>query len=409
MVESARPDVSVSGTRGGGDPRSRTIVTAIVAVIVVLAAGLVIQSMVTPFEGRGERAERLLAKDGEDAVRGRAAADEVLRRDPLEARLVAELGFAAERDGSRAEALTLIETAHRLSRRETAVEFWLFEYRLARRSYGRAFDHFDALLRRRPERPEALFSSATSAMSDRAAVKAMADTLAKSPLWRPGFLYHMATRGDADQTRAILDQLRRGPAPPTDSEISVYLNQLLSLSRYEEARRAAQLLSTSGPARTGGAILHDGGFEGLNGPEPFNWTMVGGVGGLVALEFPPDRPKNSALHIIYDGFSSPRLLHQTMALAPGRYVLVGEAMFEKPQTADRLVWTITCIGDGRQIMQASAPRPTNAAWGRFSLPVEIPSPGCGGQILELKPVPGDRNIHSEAWFDNLTVRPEPSQ
>lgn len=385
------------------------IVTAIVAVVALLAAGLVIQGMAAPFELRGERAGRLLTKDGDDALRGRAAAHEILRRDPLDARLVAELGFAAERDGSRAEALRLIETAHRLSRRETSVELWLFEYRLARKAYGRAFGHFDALLRRRPERPEALFSSATAAMSDPAAVKAMADTLAKSPLWRPGFLYHMATRGDADQMRAILDQLRRSPAPPTDSEISVYLNQLLSLSRYDEARRAARVLSTSRPARAGGATPYDGGFEGLNGPEPFNWTMVGGVGGVVALEFPPDRSKNQALHIIYDGFSSPRLVHQTMALAPGRYDLVGEAMFEKPEAADRLAWTITCIGDGRQIMKSSVSRPATAAWRRFSLPVQIPSPGCGGQVLELKPVPGDRNIHSEAWFDNLAVRPAVSR
>jgi len=329
-------------------------------------------------------------------------AQRALDLDPLHVRALRVLGFAALDLGQGPRGDALLALASDRSWRDTPTHRWLFEDHLGKGEYDAAFEHADALLRRRERFRDAVFADMTAATEDPLAVAALVNRLAGAPSWRTPLVWALAARAqDERQAYAVLAGLREGPAPPTAEEVSVYLDRLIAARKYRKAHAAWRRLAPNASDRP----LSDGGFEGAEGVEPFAWSFGQGVGLEAAVEPAPGRAHERALRVEYDGYSTAGdVARQLVALPPGPQRLEGEA-FAADREDDRFTWTLSCAGSGVELARTGKGQGASGRWRRFQVRFQVPDSGCEGQWLRLTAEAGERRTRHEAWFDRLALVP----
>ncbi|NEX94882.1 hypothetical protein [Caulobacter sp. 17J65-9] len=353
---------------------------------------------------------RLLALKAEAELEaGRPAAAEALARQallaqPLNVRALRVLGVAVGRRGDNQHADDLVTQAGNWSLRDGPAHVWLVDRRLRQGDFASAFAHADALMRRKPElQPHFFKLLSTAAAEDRRALAPIAERLVHQPAWREPFLQNLASTPKGLESAATLAvMLQSSRAPLSDKEQGFLLTRLVNGGQFAAAadlrRRLAPAASAVSP--------FDGEFDDRAGPAPFRWQIATGAGASVEIAPDDQVAGQSALRVEYDGYSTPGLIHQFMALPAGAHELEVRWRGETPLPAERLAWTVRCIGDNRiaaRALQPAAAGPT--PWRVSAVRFEIPAEGCAGQWLELKPLPGDRRTTLVIWYDGMKVRP----
>ena len=167
------------------------------------------------------RARRELAEAGGSQVSDAVsrAAQRALRGDPLEAEALSLLALAAEADGDKGRAESLMQLAGARSRRDTRVQAWLLDRKLDAKEYAGALTHADAILRVRPDARDALLPVLTAFADDPEGRGLLSSLLKRSPPWRSWFLAHLP--GESQRPTALYDlyaALETGQAPLTAEE-----------------------------------------------------------------------------------------------------------------------------------------------------------------------------------------------
>jgi len=120
--------------------------------------------------------------------------------------------------------------------RDTPSQLWLLRAKLMAGDFPGAFQHADALLRRRQEQPQlfALLSQAAAASPH--ALAAMLPFFEARPIWRTHFFDNSGLAAvDQKGVRAIILALAATGAPPVDSEIRAAVQNMLSRKDSEDA------------------------------------------------------------------------------------------------------------------------------------------------------------------------------
>jgi hypothetical protein len=381
-------------------PDRAAYTAAIMAGIVCAGlASVAIWGAVNPIEHISRQAEGLVVKQNPQAG---VLAQRALRANPMDATAVQVAGIAADHAGQSVKALELLSLSNQVSRRDIVTQSWLLQHDLKVANYPSAMAHIDAILRTYPDTSKAVFPVLASIASDPRADVPIANQLSTLPPWRAGFLALLADKSDPAVSFNILSQLNAGPTKLTDAEITGYLNKLMSLKQYDKAFLGWLLFMPQGRLASFKG-LYDGDFDSLPGPQPFNWVLAGGVGGTVNVRPSASRPRDQALQITYDGFSSPTLAYQWMVLPPGPQRLSMDALYETPEVRDRLIWQVTCAESGVALLQMKMP--AGGSWKRYSQDFTVPDTGCGAQQLILLPKPGDHLTSMSAWFDKIAIEP----
>jgi hypothetical protein len=322
--------------------------------------------------------------------------------DPLDEPALAELGFQADRRGDRARASRLIGLAGRRSWRDPRVQAWLLQRAVEAGDWTAAMEHADALLRTDPDgalRP-AVFRLLDVMAADDISRPALIERLRSAPWWRRNWLAHLADAATSpggavtpDQARAIVIALAFGERPLSAADYQPYLDMRIARGDYAQAERDWRLLARN---RDADALLRDPTFQTLGEAGPFAWRGVSGVGASIESETTVDGGR--ALHVDYDGVSSPVLTGQLLVLPPGRYSFVWRERILGPP---RIVWRLRCLGPAPRILAQGSPLDV-PGWRARGLAFE-PTNDCPAQELELVPQPGERRDEVTAWFAGLLL------
>jgi hypothetical protein len=358
---------------------------------------------------RGDSAEaiaalarvRLAAHDGDGAAR---LAGQALRLAPLNASALTTYGFAMDQLGRQAQADQAMAVAGRLGWRDVLTQLWLFRRMLIVGDYASALDHADALMRRQDDVPRPLFVALGVAAHDPRMSAALVRHLRANPAWRERFFVYLSAYDQppaTDVAHALMMGLVAGPTPPTDAELSIYLDALVGEQRFDAAARDWRQLSRGA---AGDEYVHDGDFQQPPGHTPFDWALTQGVGWSGAITDSPGEGHGQALRIDYDGVSPPQPVRQLLVLPAGAYRLGGRSYDEGDSDPKSLAWSVVCVTTGQILASASTPG-GSAQWNSFGVALSVPAEHCPAQWLVLSAEPGDVRQDIAVWYDDLVIAP----
>jgi len=289
----------------------------------------------------------------------------------------------AERKGRRQAALRLMEEAKRRRPNRTSTRLQLMEYYGRARDYPRFLREINYVLGRSERTRTAILPHLTRVFPDPASRSALADLLAKEPVWRTDFFNIAGSQPvDPRHASALVERIRaRKGGRNMELEDSFYIRTLLTAGRHGEARRVwarVHKLPEEG-------LITDPGFEGVRAPPPFNWAFPDADVGSASIV--PRAEGGPRLEIEYAGGRPVMLAEQTLALSPGSYQLAFSVRGEASPRSILAYWKLSCApGDKELVRLPTGPlqNPFVTRSSRFTVPA-----GCSGQTLRLFVEPGD--------------------
>jgi hypothetical protein len=343
--------------------------------------------------------QRLIGGNREGAVRLAARA---LQLAPLNGSALTTSGVALDQLGHEPRANAAMAVAGKLSWRDVVAQIWLLRQQLLFGDFDAAMNHADALLRRQDDVPAPLLAALTAAARDPRMTEPLARHLAADPAWREPFIAYLSVYARppaTDVARALLVRLARGPTPPSEDELAVYLRSLVGAEQFSQAAQDWRLFG-AGARQT--SLIYDGDFERPPGQTPFDWTLENGVGWTATIADAPEGGQGQALRVNYDGVSPPKLVRQMLILPPGAFRLSGRVFDDGDGDPKALAWGVACASS-RQVLGGVTTPGARGVWTSFALTFAVPPSACPAQWLVLSAAPGDMQRDITAWYDDIAV------
>jgi hypothetical protein len=333
-----------------------------------------------------------------------------LARGPLNAAAFRLLGEIALLENDPTTAKRLMTEAAKLSIAEgPANAFMLGQYLLADNP-GEALRYADILMRSKNRAVGPVAQLVARMMEAPQAKPTLVALLGAAPPWRRQVLGALASSGISNP-RAPLDilvALKDTPNPPTETEVTGYINFLLQSKLYAFAYSAwLQFLPKRGFDEL--AYLFNGSFERQPSGVPFDWMIGRGVGIAAGVYARPDDATRSALFVSFGQVRGTfPTIRQTIVLRPGSYRFSGSMTGE--MVARRgLQWRVTCV-DGLSAGASHALIGRFPQWASFEFDVTIPADKCAAQTVELVHMarsPSEQLASGSIWFDDLAITRSP--
>ena len=348
--------------------------------------------------------------DGEDNIdwaEVRRLARRALHANPLEARALVLLAFAAKAEGDEHRAASLISLAGARTLRDPMSHLWLFELRLKENDFAAALEHADVILRVRPQLRETLlpYLMALAVVPDsRGSIIEMLET---DPPWRGWFLNAFSQQAtDPTDPTPLYSALQVGPRPPTNAELRPHIDRLIKAGRFEHAL-VVWMRSLAPEQAADIDYLYNGSFAHPITNLPFDW-MIGRVRGAEIGIAASPMGDGKALRVQFGKGRVPfKHVQKLMVLPPGAYELSGNAMAADLRNERGLQWSLACAEGQRQVL-ASTVRITGTVRAEIATPFSVPANGCRAQWLQLElaaRIAPEQDVDGgTAWYDSLQIR-----
>lgn len=348
-------------------------------------------------------AERLASSNPSESRKLALAA---LRANPLEGRAYRVLGAMAEHRGDLSGAVKLYELASVRSPRDLPTHLWLEQHYLSTGKLSQALEHLDLLLRIEPQTQVNQYPLLRTLVALPQAHAGLAELFAKDPPWRRSFLVELSAKAeDSVAIAPFMGRLRLSSGGLDEAELSAWIERLTKDQRWGEAYLTwASTLPRPQQAELGN--LFNGGFEREPSNAGFDWRFMRTPGAYV--ERLPVAGANGevALRVSFEGRRVDfQHVKQLLALAPGRYRLLGRERSEGLRSERGLVWSVRCA-DNNQTIASSDPLKGSSPWRPFTVDFSVPAGSCGGQWLQLAVparIAAERRIGGSASFDDLRI------
>ena len=333
----------------------------------------------------------------ETAMLARAA----LKQQALNAKAIRILGYLAEANGDRREALALIKMAARLSRREPGAQLWLIEFYALESDIKKTLGHYDILLTTKPDAQVLLFPRLLYAIEDATVRAALIPYLRQDKSWTSSFLWH-AINNNEDLTNVVhlILEARGFPKTKSDKQTSreqerTLINRLVGENRFVDARRMYALMPNASPALLTNPDFTEEDRDGRFGS--MSWRIPddpNASGSFVNKE----GQRKPALSIFVSSATTRTVASRLLYLQAGTYRLnVKFSQFER--------------GDGGFVQfQIRCPNGTSSApiWiftvyskrsvGKFDVPINCPT-----QFLDIVASGGKAQLGLEATIDSVSI------
>lgn len=327
--------------------------------------------------------------DNQKPAQARSYALEAIAHGPHDATAWRLLGQAALAGSNPALAEQLFAQTGRLTHRDATLAAWFFEEAVGARRYGDAVRYADVVIRRAPDKENAMVFRLAALAQDPAAVPALAQGLGRKPQWRGAFFKELASGSSNSAVAArLLEQMTAANTPLTTDELS---GLLIPMARGGQAQDAYRLwLATLPPAARPTGPVFDPTFAGPPAAAPFGWSLndegddrsqIGGPG----------------LRIDLEGHKPQRLAMQMLVTPPGRY---------RFETAGRLIdgqeellsWVLGCPGQKPVLLDLFRGR-TAVAAAEFEIAADCPNPA-----LILNTLARDHDLPATVVVDRVTLQ-----
>ncbi len=362
---------------------------------VLETADPLLASYVDPFSAdqRVRAVAGLLREDASDE--DLKAAEEQVRAalvfNPVDARLFSIFGEIRARRGQVEEAVGDFQLARSLSKTEQLAVQRLIAMSLQRGDIASAMVDIDTLLRRWPDRFEALGPFFLPVLKDERGFQAVLDALQKGAPWRGRLIRYLAQQAEGvTVAEELLGDLGAAGISIEPTEISAVIAARMRLGQYELAHRFFLFTLSPEDQKHAGYIFNPG-FAPIKLQRYFDWqyprtsgveiqTLSGeddGNGGGARVRFLNAPVKNTGLS-------------QILLLPPGDYELLVEASATGLSLPKSLFWGISC-GGGKQIGRLELVEGSYQKK-EFSLRFNVPDTGCEVQNLRLL-----TDLVAESW------------
>lgn len=330
-------------------------------------------------EARLRLSSSLLSLDPPQTGHARERAREALIADPLSAGALYALAIAADEEGRRGDAITLIERASQLTLRPDAFRVWALSNALRQAKYEEALEVVERVYKSSGGILGPLERLLPSLIVDASGVEATAKALSRNPDWRGLVLTLILRHGQLqDQWYALYERLSSTQAPPTVSETRAFLNALVQRGALNHAE-ALWLLSLRSPADQENGLFPNADFANGLPNSPFDWTVQGDPRTAVHIS---RESRRRVLNIdFFGGRVATTPVARLMALPPGDYVLSGVERASSFSTPRGLVWRVTCRGRSAALGETE-PMRSDTPWRRLELKFSVPD-DCPYQALQL--------------------------
>lgn len=354
-------------------------------------------------EALGQNAyRRMIAAANQNDVRAvDALSRQALAHSPMQVGALRNLGFLAEVDKKPAQAKALMVTAANISRRDALTQAWLFTYYKNAGQVAKAIEAADIAMRMSRSYRDLMVGELLKISDNERFVEPMAKALVARPEWRLKFMQQLSdANADPRNTYKVLSLLKARDSAPSTDELTSYF------SRFDGSENPARLwaewqsLAPSPEARKG--LIRDGGFEGLDAPLPYNWTLFVSPGVYAEREACPDGCPGKVLYLSYDGNIRATFAKQMLALTPGRYRLTFRVYSEGDDVSPMTASILCGGGKSASTVASAAFAAKEGKWVTNRLEFDVPR-NCRGQQLYLT---GSRTISSDtmsAWLDSFTL------
>lgn len=317
-----------------------------------------------------------------DAAGAARVAQSIVQVDPTNDRALRVLGLANEKLGHRDAGAKIMRQAANLGWRDTPTQLWILHDAAVHDDAVTVIRRADALARRgrSTDYTRAIFLASLNEPRLRAA---LADSLAKHPVWRTSFFSDVHQRLPANATagmEALFGEMRAQRQAIAPNEWLNYIDRLVDLGDFRRARALWASNFAISPSRLADTP-YDGTFT-LAAERPsdaatsqFEWVLNPDTAGAVV--FTPG-PRGASLTIPAELVGGTTIISQLMTLPPRSYTLT--ARVEGDPTSAAAGWNITCLPSGRELPR----RLTRGADDELStVAFDVPKDSCGGQRLTL--------------------------
>jgi hypothetical protein len=263
----------------------------------------------------------------------------------------------------------------------------------------------DALLKLSPERGTTLYPLLAKQAEDPRFAAVLAETLARNPPWRRGFLVSLSGPSAPALAADNINGWLASHGKLTPPEIARWLDRILADGRWGDA--FGRWVGTLGPGHRRIPAVRNGGFEEEITDAGFDWRNDQVPGVLTDIEEGAGLRGSRAAHLHFIGRSQRGNLRQPLLLAPGRYRLSLHARGDFLKSDQGLQWVVRC--EGGPIIAAGDRLDGSFDWRLQDTPFEVPATQCNGQWLELQnpAVAGAaRQVSGDLWFDDISISPE---
>ena len=364
---------------------------------------------IRPSEATDDAEEAAAQSNGAEILaRIEARTREALAQAPLSASGLRILGEVADLRGDRATASRLMTVAARRWHHETHAVYRAMVDRLEAGDLAGTVEHADTLLRASPELWLAVAPALVVVVeSGEEGARLVVAKLSGQPVWRHNFMGAMLnTITDARTPLTVLLGLKDTRSPPTKSELTIYLNFLVSRGFYEIAYYTwLQFLPPERLAEIG--HLYNGSFAYPLTGMPLDWVLRDGSGAMVEVVAHGEGSDDHGLRVeLGPGRVQFGQAQQWLVLGAGPYRLTGSWRGDINGRRG-MRWRIYCIDNGERVVgETQMLLGQQRTWREFELAFEIPDEGCRAQQLRL--VHDSRHASEQfvtgvGWFDNLSI------
>lgn len=339
----------------------------------------------------------------EDAVRMRAVATDALMQSPLAPQALRNIGFVVARMTGEAAALPILEAAGKASQRDWLTHLWLFDWHYRQGDVARAIGEGEVVLGQQVDRWASMMPLLIETMDDPRVVRPMADVLAARPYWRGTFMAAMGSdTTNLGIKHALMVELKRRGSGPSATEAANYF--ATADKQLAPAVVRSRWMALFGDRPGASATVSDGGFDGLDLPPPYVWTLYP-EGDVYAERQPREDGKGMALYASFERRDLATFATQMLALGAGTYRLSSEALAQDGATPGQFVWRITCGAFNDRVIGALPIRARDDRWtvqsGTFTVPAN-----CPAQQIVLRATGGERvRDMATMWVNSVAIAP----
>lgn len=351
------------------------------------------------------KAERFQER-GQFGEAGQAALQAIAAK-PGDVVAIRTLALVAENKGQVERAWGLMAISARWGWRDTPTQYWLFRNLALAGQYDPAMLHGEALAAR-GQLQDQIFPVFAALASESRATPALVTSLGRGKIWRDSFYGYLrrAPPGTHAGLARLMARLQKSAAPPDRKDVAPLLEAMLDSGHVREARELWSTLfwkqHRPAPAITAGN------FENLpaepaHGAAPiaFEWEFDPAAEIYVVAD--PADESNKVLYVANSGSGQGPLAKQSLAIAPGRWVLNFRVRYAQPEALFRIRIGLRCHETGQWLSDRAASQSQALVWQKLELPVQISSQ-CRSQDLTIEPVGTQPGDPVDIWLDDFEVR-----
>lgn len=326
---------------------------------------------------------------------------DALRRDPLAAVALRNIGMMESLDGREAEARRIFNLAGKLTKRDLGVHIWQIEDQVKRGDIPGALAHYDMALRTSVAARDLLMPILIRASDDPAIAEPLRRFLGRRPPWAPEFFAKLADQGTASTPILGLAQSWGGYVDRENWWVAQKLiNRLYHDKQFGGAY--AIFIRTVGLPPNRAPLVYNGRFATAPYFSPFDWQLLNDEASNASI----DRADNSEALFSTIQTRHAQVATITLVLKPGYYVLMSEARSLDSSRTTGGRWLIRCE-DQRTDELVSAPlSPRNLSGDMAAQALfQVPASGCRGQTLVLERLAPDNGDDPGLAVREVTIRP----